>query len=47
MNPQTGIAQIPQPKPDPILQNLKQIDAQAPVQSLVRLARTYGPIFRL
>ena len=38
---------IPQPKPDPILGNLKDIDMQAPVQSLMRLAHSYGPIYRL
>src|SRR5512147_296320 len=38
---------IPQPKPDPILKNLKDMDLKEPVQGLMRLARTYGPIYRL
>lgn len=38
---------IPQPKPDPILKNLKDMDIKAPIQGMMRLARSYGPIFRL
>ena len=38
---------IPQPKPDPILGNLRDIDTYAPVQSLMRLAKTYGPVYQL
>ncbi|MFD0937648.1 cytochrome P450, partial [Methylobacterium trifolii] len=38
---------IPQPKPAPILGNLPDIDIHAPVQSMMRLARRHGPIFRL
>ena len=38
---------IPQPKPDPILGNLRDIDTHAPVQSLMRLAKTYGPVYQL
>ena len=37
---------IPQPKPLPVIDNLRDIDVDAPVQSLMRLARVYGPIFR-
>ncbi len=40
-------ATIPQPRPDPLLKNLKDLDPERPVQSLMRLARLYGPIFRL
>jgi cytochrome P450/NADPH-cytochrome P450 reductase len=40
-------ATIPQPRPLPILGNLPDIDMNAPVQSMMRLAETYGPIFRL
>ena len=40
-------ATIPQPKPDPILGNIKDLDPKAPIQSFIRLARTYGPIYRL
>lgn len=38
---------IPQPKPSPLLGNLPDIDIHAPVQSMMRLARLHGPIFRL
>jgi cytochrome P450/NADPH-cytochrome P450 reductase len=44
---QTQFAPIPQPKPDPILKNLKDLDPKGPVQGLMRLARIFGPIFRL
>lgn len=37
---------IPQPPRDPVIGNLRLIDSSTPVQSLMRLARTYGPIFR-
>ncbi len=40
MEQQTHFAPIPQPKPDPILKNLKDLDAKNPVQGLMRLART-------
>ena len=38
---------IPQPRPLPWLGNVLEIDAHAPVQSITRLGRKYGPIFRL
>lgn len=38
---------IPQPKPKGILGNLPDIDADKPVQSMMKLAKEYGPIFRL
>ena len=38
---------IPQPKPSPFLGNLALLDGNAPVQSLMRLARQFGPIFQL
>ncbi|MGE4191678.1 MAG: cytochrome P450 [Thermoanaerobaculia bacterium] len=47
MTETAGTTPIPQPKPDPVLGNLKDLDPKAPVLSLVRLARTYGPIYRL
>ena len=40
-------APIPQPKTDPLLGNLRDMDTEEPVQGLMRLARIYGPIFRL
>ncbi len=47
MTMQRGTATIPQPKPDPILGNIKDLDPKAPVQSMHRLARTWGPIYEL
>src|SRR6266700_5827925 len=47
MEKQTPLAIIPQPKPDPLLKNLKDMDPNGPVQGLMQLARTYGPIYRL
>lgn len=47
MEPQPAFATIPQPRPDPLLKNLKDLDPKGPIQGLMRLARTYGPIFRL
>ncbi len=38
--------QIPQPKVYPIIKNVLALDADAPVQSLMRLADTYGSIFK-
>ena len=38
---------IPQPAPLPWIGNLREIDRQAPFQSFARLARTFGPIFRM
>ncbi|PYZ92561.1 NADPH--cytochrome reductase [Salipaludibacillus keqinensis] len=38
---------IPQPKTYGPLMNLRQVDSDAPVQSFVELAETYGPIFRM
>ena len=40
-------SRIPQPPRLPVLGNLREIDRTAPVQSLLRLAREFGPIFRL
>ncbi len=42
-----GTATIPQPRPLPLLGNLPDIDMNAPVQSMMRLAEVHGPIFRL
>ncbi|MEE7501949.1 bifunctional cytochrome P450/NADPH--P450 reductase [Methylobacterium mesophilicum] len=43
----TSTATIPQPRPLPVIGNLPDLDAKAPVQSMMRLAQGYGPIFRL
>lgn len=40
-------ATIPQPMPDPVLGNIRDLDPTAPVQSMHRLARTWGPIYQL
>ena len=41
------IMNIPQPESDPSTGKTGLLDGNAPVQSLMRLARMYGPIFRL
>lgn len=38
---------VPQPRTLPLIGNLNQIDGEAPVQSLMRLAEIHGPIFRM
>lgn len=46
MNRQSSFL-FPGPKPAPVVGNIPDLDPHAPVQSLIRLARQYGPIFRL
>lgn len=43
----TMTPRIPQPPLRPFIGNLPELDTDAPVQSLMRLARTYGPFFRM
>ena len=38
---------IPGPKPAPVVGNIAHIDTHMPIQSLMDLAREYGPIFRM
>jgi cytochrome P450 / NADPH-cytochrome P450 reductase len=38
---------IPQPRLRPLVGHVPEIDAEAPVQSLMRLAQQLGPIYRL
>ncbi len=38
---------IPQPPTRPIVGNVGDLDNDAPIQSMMRLARTYGPIYKL
>jgi cytochrome P450/NADPH-cytochrome P450 reductase len=45
--PRTDRAPIPQPAPWPVLGNLPELDRRAPVQSFIRLARQFGPIYRM
>ncbi len=40
-------APVPQPPLKPIIGNLTDIDGSTPVQSLMELARTYGPFFKM
>ena len=42
-----SLVEIPQPKPVPLVGNAVELNPDAPVQSLMRLAREYGPIYRL
>ncbi|MGE3539645.1 MAG: bifunctional cytochrome P450/NADPH--P450 reductase [Candidatus Tectimicrobiota bacterium] len=44
---QTALTAIPQPPPSFLLKNLRALQAQHPVQDMMALARTYGPIYRL
>lgn len=41
------VAPIPGPKPAPLVGNIPDLDVRIPVQSMMRLARTYGPIYLL
>ncbi len=38
---------IPQPRPRPILGNVPDVGFETPLQNMMKLAREYGPIFRL
>lgn len=40
------IEKIPQPKVYPIIKNVLELDTDTPIQSLMRLAETYGSIFK-
>lgn len=40
-------AAIPQPRPLPLIGNLRDIDMAKPIQSFARLAALHGPIYRL
>jgi cytochrome P450/NADPH-cytochrome P450 reductase len=43
----TMIKRIPQPKIYPIVKNLPELDVEAPIQSLMRLANQYGGIYKM
>ena len=47
MTPASSAPRIPQPRPRPIVGNAPDIDSEAPIQSMVELARQLGPIYRL
>ena len=38
---------VPQPPMRPIIGNIGELDSAAPIQSMMRLAKTYGPIYKL
>src|ERR687885_750756 len=44
---QTTLEPIPQPPGYPVIGNLLDLDSEVPIQALMKLARQYGPIFRL
>ncbi len=39
--------EIPQPQGHPVIGNLLDIDGKAPIQGFMRMARTFGPIFKV
>lgn len=41
------IKPIPQPKLYPVLKNLPELDTEAPIQSMMRLAKEYGGIYKM
>jgi cytochrome P450 / NADPH-cytochrome P450 reductase len=43
----TTLEPIPQPPGYPVIGNLLDLDSEAPIQAIMKLARQYGPIFRL
>jgi cytochrome P450 / NADPH-cytochrome P450 reductase len=47
MSADTSLARIPQPPVKPLLGNLLELSAATPVQDMIRLAREYGPVYRL
>ena len=47
MGPEVHLEPIPRPPGHMLVGNLLDIDAAHPIESLVELAREYGPIFEL
>ena len=47
MTATVGLDEIPGPRGVPLLGNIRDIDLAAPIDSLLRLAREYGPIYKL
>ncbi|MEJ8849339.1 bifunctional cytochrome P450/NADPH--P450 reductase [Variovorax rhizosphaerae] len=46
-NKRPGSTVVPQPPMKLLLGNLGELDSKAPIQSMMRLAREYGPIYKL
>jgi cytochrome P450/NADPH-cytochrome P450 reductase len=44
---QSDLQPIPQPPPYPVIGNLLDVRGEVPILNLIKLAETYGPIFRL
>ncbi len=42
-----NLSPIPQPKPQPVLKNISELDIETPLQSLMRLAKLYNGIYKL
>ena len=47
MTATVGLDEIPGPRGVPLLGNIRDIDTAAPFESLLGLAREYGPIFKM
>ncbi|MGZ3174024.1 MAG: cytochrome P450, partial [Croceibacterium sp.] len=47
MSGQSDLQPIPQPPPYPVIGNLLDVRGEVPILNLIKLAETYGPIFRL
>jgi cytochrome P450/NADPH-cytochrome P450 reductase len=43
----TTMQPIPQPKADPLIGNMRDVDSEVPIQGFMRLARTMGPSYQL
>jgi cytochrome P450/NADPH-cytochrome P450 reductase len=43
----TALAEVPGPRGLPLIGNARDVDAEHPVESAMRLAKEYGPIFKL
>src|SRR3979409_2577005 len=44
---QSDLQPIPQPPPYPVIGNLLDVRSDVPILNLMKLAETYGPIYRL
>ncbi|MEO8247926.1 MAG: cytochrome P450 [Burkholderiales bacterium] len=46
-NTESKIDRVPQPPLKPIVGNLTELDSAMPIQSMMRLAKEYGPLYKL